>query len=209
MKGKIIGLVGPSGVGKGYAKEAVRAAFSDLAELTVVTTREKRPSNGLDREASVSKEEFLRRVDKGEIIFPHRPFRTTGDWYGFIGPQVDSLLDSGKKILTEVHVDNVRPFKERYPNQVFLIALVSDEGYLAANIKRRGTETVRQLRERLDVAKREVKMIKRLFKEGFLDSLIEVNWQNREHLTEIAVEKVGLLITRESEAKKPRSKERC
>lgn len=56
----ILGLVGPSGVGKGYAKEAIKSALPGVfVEPVVVTTRTQRPGDGADRRAGVSISEFL------------------------------------------------------------------------------------------------------------------------------------------------------
>ena len=58
-KGEMIGIIGPSGVGKGFVKKAILTAFPGrLIEPIVVTTRPKRSDDGPDRLAGISEEEF-------------------------------------------------------------------------------------------------------------------------------------------------------
>ncbi|MEA2065207.1 MAG: hypothetical protein U9O66_02840 [Patescibacteria group bacterium] len=83
MSGKIIALVGPSGVGKNFAKQAIKNQFPELSELTVFTTRARRSSDGLDRKTDISVDNFLKMKKERKIIVAHQPFGPDSDWYGF------------------------------------------------------------------------------------------------------------------------------
>src|SRR5581483_8355367 len=118
----IVGLVGPSAVGKGYCKDAIKSAFPEsFDEPVVVTTRPKRPNDGKDRQAGVPLDEFLSMRETGVVLFAHQPFGEGTDWYGF---SRTSLEENDKLLLTEVHIDNVTPFKSRFGDKVKLVALV-------------------------------------------------------------------------------------
>lgn len=66
----ILGLVGPSGVGKGFAKQALVEKYGSIFhEPTVATTRLKRSSDGADRRAGLSKVEFGLMVATGKVAF--------------------------------------------------------------------------------------------------------------------------------------------
>src|SRR3989344_6632160 len=149
----IIGLVGPSGVGKGFAKQALVGKYGSIFhEPTVATTRPKRSSDGADRRAGLSKVEFGLMVATGKVAFAHQPFKN-GDWYGFMS---DSLIVSDKPTLTEVHVDNIQPFRQHFADSLLLIGIVATESYLRQNLAKRGSETEEQAEERLRAAITEI-----------------------------------------------------
>lgn len=179
----IIGLVGPSAVGKGYCKDAIKSAFSaTFDEPVVITTRPKRQNDGKDRQAGVSIDEFLSMKEAGIVLFAHQPFGQGTDWYGF---SKENLEENLKILLTEVHIGNVVPFKTRFQDKVKLIALVAEKDYLEANISERATETEDSIQIRLNAAISEVEEISKLDKQGLIDFVIEVNTENRKRLSEI------------------------
>jgi guanylate kinase len=186
-KGLIIGLTGPSGVGKGIAKKCIREAFPELVELTVVTTRKKRVTDGLDRETEVPVGLFLEGMSNGEIIFSHQPFGNEGDWYGFRRSQTLSYLSQGKHILTEIHVDNLQGFKKEYGESLFLIGLVSNTDYLKFNLDDRDSETPHERNIRLQAAISETERIRQLAKEGFFYALVEMDFNSRNNLEAISI----------------------
>jgi len=182
---EILGLVGPSAVGKGYSKEAIKTNFPGIfEEPIVVTTRSKRPTDNKDRRAGVPINEFFSMVDSGVVLFAHQPFGENSDWYGFLknGFEVNKIL------LTEVHIDNVQSFKIKFGKRVRLIALIAKKDYLEKNIKDRATESEETIRIRLSVAIEEVEKIKRFYKDGLIDHLITVNMENRAELDRIVVD---------------------
>jgi guanylate kinase len=179
----IIGLVGPSAVGKGYCKDAIKSAFpSAFDEPVVVTTRPKRPNDGKDRQAGVPVAEFLGMKEAGVVLFAHQPFGEGTVWYGF---SRENLEQNAKTLLTEVHIENVVPFKARFQDKVKLIALVAEKDYLETNIRERATETEESIQIRLNAAISEVEEIARLDQQGLIDFVINVSNENRKNLGEI------------------------
>ncbi|MDP2684837.1 MAG: hypothetical protein Q8P20_07425 [bacterium] len=191
MSGKIIALVGPSGVGKNFAKQAIKDKFPQLVELTVYTTRNKRSSDGLDRKADIPVSDFLKMEQEGKIIAAHQPFGSKGDWYGFIRKQIDEMLDNNDLILTEIHPDNILLFKKLYGDKVFTVALTAEKDYLEHNLRSRGSEKDIDLEVRLDRAFDVIKTIQEMWKEKLIDRVIEVGWDNRDKLSEIAINEVS------------------
>lgn len=190
MSGKIIALVGPSGVGKNFAKQAIKNQFPELSELTVFTTRARRSSDGLDRKTDISVDDFLKMQKEEKIIAPHQPFGSDGDWYGFSKEQIDELLEKERQILTEIHPDNVSLFKKLYGSRVFTIALTAETEYLEYNLKLRDSEKNIDRKIRLNKAMDEIKKIKELKRGGLIDKIVEVNWDNRDELAELIASEV-------------------
>lgn len=175
---RIFGLVGPSGVGKGFIKEYIRKSLPEtFSEPIVATTRMERPSDGLDRVTGLSNGQFLDMVGQGEILFAHQPFGESSHWYGFVA----SSFSGEKPMMTEVHVDNVRIFREKFLDGLLLIALIADLGYLASNMEQRG-DTSREIKERLTAAANAVVTIRLLHQERLIDYVIAVNFDNRDTL---------------------------
>ncbi len=179
----IIGLVGPSGVGKGYAKEALKRNLPKIREPVVVTTRPQRKTDGPDRKAGVAIETFQKQTQAGEIKFAHQPFGPDGDWYGF--DQQSLTHKDGELILTEVHPENVEPFREEFPEGLLLIALVASQDYLESNLRSRGSEDEESLKLRLVTARRETDQIVYLQSKGQVDLVVEVNQNNRGGLDDL------------------------
>lgn len=190
MSGKIIALVGPSGVGKNFAKQAIKDRFPNLSELTIYTTRSRRTSDGIDRETDISVENFLKMVDENKIIAAHQPFGINGDWYGFSKEQIDKMLENNDLILTEIHPDNMSLFKKLYGKNVFAIALTAKKEYLEHNLKERDSEKEADRNLRLNSAINEINIIQRMQKEGLINKIIEIDWDNRDKLSELVVNEV-------------------
>jgi len=193
-QGVLIGLTGPSGVGKGYVKEHLKSVFPDFVELSVVTTRSRRITDGVDRETDVPPELFLARRESGEIIFAHQPFGLTGDWYGFQQQQLLDHFSAGHAILTEVHIDNAEPFHIRFPDQVSLFGLVADEAYLRDNLDHRNTEGIEGKEIRLHQALSEMERIRNLHAAGVVADIIPVSAENRKIMPSIVEQKVASVL---------------
>ena len=194
MPGKIIALTGPSGVGKDYTKKVLKKRFPRFLELTVLTTRKRRPSDGKDRKTNISQSLFLKMKTDKEIIAAHQPFGAKGDWYGFSKKEVDKLFNSNKTILTEVHPDNIITFKKLYKDKISIIALIAEKEYLENNLKLRESEKKYNLIVRITTARKEIAKIKKLNKKSLIDSVIELNRENRNNLSEIIIKEVKRLL---------------
>jgi guanylate kinase len=186
---QVIGLTGPSGVGKGFAKKAILAAYQGLlVEPIVATTRPRRDDDGADRQAGMSDTEFDTLVSSGEIIFAHSPFNNNFR-YGFL----HSSFQNDAATLTEVHVDNIPRFREQFRDSLFLIGIFASKKYLESNLHDRDT-TTSDLNIRLDAATAEVAKIKRLHRIGVINEIISVGFRNRETFASQLINLVGLRL---------------
>jgi ribose 1,5-bisphosphokinase len=191
MSGKIIALAGPSGVGKNFVKQALKTQFPQLSELTVFTTRAGRSSDGTDRKTDISANDFLKMQKENKIIAAHQPFGSEGDWYGFSKEQIDEFIKNKKQILTEIHVDNVALLKKLYGDKIYLLAITAENEYLEYNLQLRNSEKGIDKTIRLESAAKEIKVIEEMWKKNLIDKIINVNWDNRNELAELAINEVG------------------
>ena len=176
--GYIIALSGPSGIGKGFVKETIRRRYPGIAELTVVTTRTRRPSDGVDRETDVPLETFLTQRDEGKIILAHQPFGAGRDWYGFRRSQIDQGLNRGNCMLTEIHPDNIGPFHELYPSSLFVFGFVAPEHYIRKNLQSRATESPTEQERRIQQSIHEMNQIYHWQDHGHIMRLFDFSNQN-------------------------------
>ncbi|MEA2065206.1 MAG: hypothetical protein U9O66_02835 [Patescibacteria group bacterium] len=92
-------------------------------------------------------------------------------------------------------------FKKLYGSKIFAIALTADDEYLEYNLKLRDSEKDIDREARLNKAMDEIKMIEKLKKEGLINKIVEINWDNRDELAELITNEV------EQELRLPAEKE--
>lgn len=176
---KLLGIVGPSGVGKGFAKNQIRECFPGVfSEPIVATTRDKRPFPEPDRLAGIHPDEYQRMVENQEIVFSHQPFGPGTHHYGFLA----SSMQGTGNLITEVHIDNVAPFRDRYDGDLTLIGLVADEEYLKFNLDNRNSEKPEDKVLRLHAAQREIEQILHCHRTGQINSIVEATMINRDRV---------------------------
>ena len=179
MKRRVVALMGPSGIGKGYIKSSIKKFTElELSEPVVATTREKRPDDDASRQAGLSLEAFAERVQNGDILFPHQPFEDVGTpFYGF---EENSLNNS--RLLTEIHwtiLGNFVDFFER--DEMLILAMTADTKFLFQSIKSRGFNS-EDIELRVEKSIKEIKQITKGHDRGSIDHLFEINSENREHI---------------------------
>ena len=67
---------------------------------------------------------------------------------------------------------------------------MAEESYLETNLNNRMTESGEERRNRLAMALNEIETIKQLKEEGLVDSLIEVQSENRETVAQLTFERI-------------------
>lgn len=151
----IISLTGPSGAGKEHLKKALLQRFVTLKELCWTTTRSLRPeeSQGITRE-SISRQEFDELVHAGEFMFVQHVFNNS---YGI---RRHFLRTESGFFLTEFHIENLilAHSQELYPVAIGLIP--QSIKFLEERLKRRATESAKEIADRLTSARQEISLIK-------------------------------------------------
>ena len=158
MKGLLIVLSGPSGVGKGTVRKVLMQDSSlNLCFSVSMTTR--LPRNGeVDGEDYffVTKEEFEDHIKNGDLL-EHAKF--VNNYYGTPKAYVEKLRNEGKNVLLEIETKGARQVMEQVKDDnrfisIFLLPPSLED--LECRIRGRKSETEEVLQERLSKAQKEI-----------------------------------------------------
>jgi len=157
MTSRIVVLAAPSGAGKTtIARAVLERAPARFGYSVSATTRTPRPGeqDGVDYHF-LSEVAFRERVEAGAFL---EWAEYAGACYGTLQAEVARVLDSGRHVLLDIEVQGARQVRARYPRprSVSLFVIPPSPGVLLERLRRRRTESPRQLGERLAIAVREV-----------------------------------------------------
>ena len=190
MKGLLIVLSGPSGVGKGTVRKILMENKSlNLAFSISMTTRAPRAGE-IDGEDYffVTKERFNEAIKNKELL-EYTSF--VNNCYGTPKAYVEKLRNEGKNVLLEIETNGARSIMEQTKGDnlfisIFLLPPSFEE--LEKRIRGRRTEAEEVVQERLTKAKSEIKL-KDLYDFNVTDITPE---QAAEEITNIIKSKIHL-----------------
>ena len=146
MKGKLIVVSGPSGVGKGTMVKTLIKRREDVVESVSCTTRAPRLGEQNGREYFfLSKEEFLRRIQEDDFLEYDEHF---GNYYGTPKSFVREMLQT-KSVILEIDVVGALNAKKAFPESVLVMIAPPSLEILKSRLQCRGTETEEEIQNRL------------------------------------------------------------
>ncbi len=157
MTPRIVVLSAPSGGGKTTIAKAVRQQYPDRFGFSVsATTRKPRPD---ERDGVAyyfqTRTQFLEGVGAGHFL---EYAEYGGELYGTLKVEVEKVLQSGKHVLLDIEVEGARQVREQYPppRSVSIFILPSDPRVLLQRLRQRQSESIEQIRRRLERAEYEL-----------------------------------------------------
>ena len=184
----VIVISGPSGSGKSTVIDALCKADETLQLSVSATTRNPRPG-----EADGVKYHFLSKAEFEKYIQQDRFLEWAeygGNLYGTLKSEITAAREAGKDAILEIEVEGSLKIRDQdlAPERSILIFIVPPSfAILEKRLRRRKTESERELKQRLDIAKTEVSMIRHY------DYWIS----NPEDATEQAVQQIQTIINAE------------
>lgn len=153
-KGKIIVVSSPSGGGKTTIVRKILEEFPEIIFSVSATTRPKRPDekNGVHY-FFLKEEEFLEKIKNNEFIEWERFYDY---YYGTLKSFVIDNIKEGKTVLLEIDVKGALSVKKIFPEAILIFIDVPSFEELVKRLKKRKTESERDLQKRIDRAKMEL-----------------------------------------------------
>ena len=156
----VIVISGPSGSGKSTVINALCEADETLQLSVSATTRKPRPGekDGVDYHF-LSKAEFEKFIQQDKFL----EWAEYGDnLYGTLKSEIDAARDAGKDAILEIEVKGSLQIRAQNltPARSILIFIIPPSlATLEKRLRRRNTELETELKQRLDIAKSEVREI--------------------------------------------------
>lgn len=154
MKGSLIVISGPSGVGKGTLCKKILSQVEGIKLSISATTRAPRAGevNGKDY-YFMGKKTFEAKIHNGEFL---EWAKVHDNYYGTLQEHVNKLLSEGQDVLLEIDVQGAFQVKKQCPTGVFIFVVPPSFQELKKRIIKRGSETKETLAIRLKNAKKEL-----------------------------------------------------
>ena len=154
MKGKFIVISGPGGVGKDtIAKELVNR--TKMIYSVSMTTRKKR-KNEIDGKDYffVDKDTFENNIKENKVL-EYTLFN--GNYYGTPSEFIFNNLDNGTDIIAILDINGALNIEKKYPDTISIFIMPPSFNELENRIRSRNTDSEEVIKERLDLAKEEIK----------------------------------------------------
>jgi guanylate kinase len=147
MKGQLIIISGPSGVGKSTICDQLVKRLDNVYLSVSATTRPKKngEENGRDY-WFVTRDDFERQIKAGNFIEHAQVF---GNLYGTPKDKVLRALDKGKMVLLEIDVQGAQQVKNLYPEAKLIFILPPKQTELEKRINDRGRDNETDIEKRL------------------------------------------------------------
>lgn len=157
IKGLIVVISAPAGSGKTTLCKRLLQASSSFISSVSFTTRSPRKNEieGVDY-YFVSREEFEKLAEKNVFV---EWTEVHGHLYGTSGDLLKKNIEAGKDVVLEVDVKGGRKIKEKYPEAILIFILPPSWKELRKRLRRRATEDEKNIKERLNTAKKEIKYL--------------------------------------------------
>jgi guanylate kinase len=150
-------LSAPSGAGKTTIAKALLSRRQDLGYSVSCTTRQPRAGEipGQDY-YFLTRGEFLTKRERGEFA---ESAEVHGNLYGTLRSEVLKVLESGKHVLMDIDVQGASQFTKVFPQAVTVFILPPTADVLFERLRKRQTESSRELADRLQSALQELQSV--------------------------------------------------
>ncbi|MGV2828882.1 guanylate kinase [Myxosarcina sp. GI1(2024)] len=152
--GKLIAIVGPSGVGKGTIVRSLQQRHPEIYLSVSATTRQPRPGEVEGKDYYfLSKSEFEEAIAAGEFL---EWAKYAENYYGTPKTKVAEQIERGKLVLLEIELAGAREIAQSFPNALRIFILPPSLEELERRIRNRGKNSEESIAKRLTIARTEL-----------------------------------------------------
>ena len=152
--GNLTVITGPSGVGKGTIVRKILDNHSDIWLSISATTRQPRPGE-IDGQhyLFLEKKDFQKIIDQGDFL---EWASFSSNLYGTPKTIVKEKIEEGINVLLEIELEGARQIRKTFPEALQIFLAPPDLSELEKRIRERGTESEEAIRDRLEIANKEI-----------------------------------------------------
>lgn len=161
MKGNLIIISGPSGVGKSTIRKRIIKDFDNFKYSVSLTTRKPRIDEETNAEEEngkeyyfVTPEIFKENIKNNNFLEYQEVYKDT--FYGTLKKDVMNLIDNGINVILEIDVDGALNIKKEYNDTTLIFIKPSSLEELENRLKNRNSDSTKKIEERLEKAKYEI-----------------------------------------------------
>ncbi len=161
MKGNLIIISGPSGVGKSTIRKRIIKDFDNFKYSVSLTTRKPRIDEETNAEEEngkeyyfVTPEIFKENIKNNNFLEYQEVYKDT--FYGTLKKDVMNLIDNGINVILEIDVDGALNIKKEYNDTTLIFIKPSSLEELENRLKNRNSDSSKKIEERLEKAKYEI-----------------------------------------------------
>lgn len=161
MKGNLIIISGPSGVGKSTIRKRIIKDFDNFKYSVSLTTRKPRIDEETNAEEEngkeyyfVTPEIFKENIKNNNFLEYQEVYKDT--FYGTLKKDAMNLIDNGINVILEIDVDGALNIKKEYNDTTLIFIKPSSLEELKNRLRNRNSDSSKKIEERLEKAKYEI-----------------------------------------------------
>jgi guanylate kinase len=174
MRGVLLVVCGPSGVGKGTINKKLLETQENLVSSISATTRKARINEEEGKHYYfISEDEFESMIREDKFL---EWAKVHGYYYGTPKEPVFKALGSGLNVLLEIDVQGALQIKDSYDKSILIFLIPPSKEELERRLRHRGTEDDKEIARRLKTAEWELTMIDK-FDYAIINDEVERTYQ--------------------------------
>ena len=153
-KGNLTVITGPSGVGKGTIVRKILDKHIDVWLSVSATTRKPRSGENEGKDYFfLDKKKFQQIIDKKGFL---EWASFSNNFYGTPKKMVEEKIARGTNVLLEIELEGARQIRKSYPEALQIFLAPPNLSELEKRIRGRGTESEESIKNRLEIANKEL-----------------------------------------------------